>query len=186
MRSEKEKMLSGELYNAADDTLDKERKRARDLFYKFNQTTEDERDLRKKIMYDLLGKAGEGLSIEPPFYCDYGYNIFVGDKVFFNFNCIILDVMKVTIGSDVLFGPGVQINTATHPMDWKIREKLQEFAMPVTIGSNVWVGSGSIICPGVTIGNRTVIGAGSIVTRDIPADVLAVGNPCRVIRELDK
>nr|WP_304944991.1 sugar O-acetyltransferase [Verrucomicrobium sp. BvORR034] len=122
--------------------------------------------------------------IQPPFYCDYGYNIVLGSKVFFNFNCVVLDVMPVTIGSNVLFGPAVQIYTATHPLSAMERRTWREAAKPVTIGSDVWVGGGAIICPGVTIGDRTVIGAGSVVTRSIPSDVVAAGNPCRVIRRL--
>ncbi|MEO7317853.1 MAG: sugar O-acetyltransferase, partial [Chthoniobacteraceae bacterium] len=122
--------------------------------------------------------------IQPPFFCDYGSNISLGRKVFFNFNCVVLDVMQVTIGDNVLFGPSVQIYTATHPMDAAVRRQWLESARPVTIGSDVWVGGGAIICPGVTIGSRAVIGAGSVVTRDIPDDVFAAGNPCRVIRRL--
>jgi len=185
MKSEKEKMLSGELYHAFEPQLDKERNKARMLFYQFNQTTDDQRDLRKEILDKLLG-VSNGVYIEPPFYCDYGYNIEMGKNVFLNFNCVILDVMKVTIGNDVLIGPGVQISTATHPLDWKPRKNMLEYAKPITIGSNVWLGGGAIICPGVTIGDRSVIGAGSIVTKDIPSDVLAVGNPCKVLRELKK
>jgi maltose O-acetyltransferase len=119
--------------------------------------------------------------MQPPFFCDYGSNIYLGERVFFNFNCVVLDVCAVTIGDYTLFGPAVQIYTATHPMNPELRRK-QEFARPITIGSDVWVGGGAIFCPGVTVGDRTVIGAGSVVTRDIPAGVLAVGNPCRVIR----
>ena len=121
--------------------------------------------------------------MQPPFYCDYGSNIYLGKRAFFNFNCVVLDVCEVTIGDFTLFGPAVQIYTPMHPMNAEQR-RTKEFGKPVAIGSDVWVGGGAIICPGVTIGDRAVIGAGSVVTRDIPADVFAAGNPCRVIREI--
>ncbi|WP_018615125.1 sugar O-acetyltransferase [Segetibacter koreensis] len=179
MSTEKQKMLSGELYDATDQQLVNERRQARLLFKQFNDTTDDQQELRQQILKELIPSQGIGLWIEPPFFCDYGSNISVGDKVFFNFNCIVLDVMKVTIGSNVLFGPSVQIYTATHPMNWKERASGLEFAKPITIGSDVWIGGGVIICPGVTIGSRSVIGAGSVVTKDIPDDVFAAGNPCK-------
>jgi maltose O-acetyltransferase len=128
----------------------------------------------------------QGVWIEPPFYCDYGSNITLGDKVYFNFNCIILDIAPVVIGSGVMFGPAVQIYTATHPLNAAERNSGLEFGLPISIGDDVWVGGGAIICPGVKIGARSVIGAGSVVTKDIPEDVLAVGNPCRVIRAIEK
>ncbi len=184
MKSEKEKMLNGELYNATDAQLSEERRRARILFKQLNDTKDDEVAERLRLLKELIGQAGTDLWIEPPFYCDYGSNIIVGDKVFFNFNCVVLDVMQVTIGSYTLFGPNVQIYTATHPIDWQERASGLEYAKPITIGSHVWVGGSCIICPGVTIGDRSVIGAGSVVTKDIPADVFAAGNPCRVIRPL--
>lgn len=184
MKSEKEKSLTGELYDASDPELTEERRRTRLLTKLFNDSRDDETELRENILRELFGKTGVGLYIEPPFFCDYGSNITVGDKVFFNFNCVVLDVAQVTIGSNVLFGPNVQIYAATHPLDWKIRAAWLELGKPVTIGSDVWVGGGTIICPGVTIGDRTVIGAGSVVTKDIPSDVLAAGNPCRVIKSL--
>lgn len=177
-------MLGGELYDATDPQLSSERRHARLLMKQLNDSRDDEVALRHSLLQKLIGKAGEGLWIEPPFYCDYGSNITVGDKVFFNFNCVVLDVMQVTIGSNVLFGPNVQIYTATHPLDWQERASWLEFAKPITIGSNVWVGGGAIICPGVTIGDRSVIGAGAVVTKDIPADSFAAGNPCKVIRSL--
>ena len=184
MATEKDKMLSGDLYLATDPQLTRERRRTRILLRKYNKSSDDETDLRQQVLGELIPGHGPDLWIEPPFYCDYGSNISVGDKVFFNFNCIVLDVMLVTIGDSVLFGPAVQIYTATHPMDWKERASGREFAKPVTIGSNVWVGGGAIICPGVTIGERSVIGAGSVVTKDIPADVFAAGNPCRPVKSL--
>jgi len=184
MKTEKEKMLAGELYDPLDPQLCQERQRCRDLCQDLNESREDEVEERKRILAALLGKESDAW-IQPPFFADYGTNISLGTKVFFNFNCVVLDVTHVTIGNNVLFGPSVQIYTATHPISAVERRKWLESAKPITIGSDVWVGGGAIICPGVTIGDRTVIGAGSVVTRDIPSDVFAAGNPCRVIRPLD-
>ncbi len=183
--TEKIKMLTGLLYDASDPELTAERDRARMLFQKINQTTEDKKDDRNKLCYDLLGEAGERLWIEPPFYCDYGYNIRVGNNVFMNFNCCILDVMEVSIGDNTLLGPNVQIYTATHPLDAETRSSWLEFAKPVHIGNDVWIGGGAIICPDVTIGNGVVIGAGAVVTKDIPDNVFVAGNPARVIKHID-
>ncbi len=177
-------MSNGDLYNASDPTLLEERRNARLLCNQFNRTTGGEEEVRKQILKDLIPDQGTALTIEPPFFCDYGSNISVGCNVYFNYNCIVLDVMKVTIGSNVLFGPSVQIYAATHPMNWEERASSLELGKPVTIGSDVWIGGGAIICPGVTIGNRCVIGAGSVVTRDIPDDSFAAGNPCRKIKGL--
>lgn len=185
MKTEKQKMLSGELYNALDEELTQERLKARLLIKALNESGEDEVEKRKKILRQLLPNAVADLWLQPPFYCDYGSNIYTGDKVFFNFNCIVLDVMPVTIGSRTLFGPNVQIYTATHPMESDQRALGLEFARPITIGEDVWIGGSAVICPGVTIGDRTVIGAGSVVTRDIPSDVFAAGNPCKIIRKLN-
>jgi maltose O-acetyltransferase len=184
MKTEKEKMLAGELYDALDATLVEDRLRTRLLIKRFNDTREDEPDERAAALRALIPHTGTGLWIQPPFYCDYGFNMIVGERVFFNFNCVVLDVTYVTIGSRTLFGPNVQIYTATHPMDHKERASGLEGAKPITIGEDVWVGGSAVICPGVTIGDRSVIGAGSVVTRDIPADVFAAGNPCKVIRSL--
>ena len=184
MKTELEKMLAGELYSAVDPQLSAMRRQARILFHQLNQSSDDQEALRRKILVDLLGAGGDTAWIEPPFYCDYGSNIHLGEKVYFNFNCTVLDVCEVHIGSGTMFAPCVQVYTATHPLDAKLRCSGQEFGKPIRIGSQCWIGGGSIICPGVTIGDRTVIGAGSVVTKDIPADVLAVGNPCRVIRKL--
>jgi maltose O-acetyltransferase len=185
MPTEKQKMLSGELYNAADPLLFSERRTARLLLKQLNDSRDDQPDLRQQLLKELIPSHGTGLWIEPPFYCDYGTNIYIGDKVFFNFNCVILDVMQVTIGSNVLVGPAVQIYTAMHPVNWEERASGFEFAKPVTIGSDVWIGGGAIICPGVKIGNRSIIGAGSVVTKNIPDDVFAAGNPCKTIKSLD-
>ena len=184
MSAEKQKMLSGELYNAADPVLANERMQARLLLKQYNESGADQQELRKQLLEKLMPSQGTGLWIEPPFYCDYGANISVGDKVYFNFNCTILDLMKVSIGNNVLIGPAVQIYTAMHPMNWEERASGLEFANAITIGSDVWIGGGVIICPGVTIGNRSVIGAGSVVTKNIPDDVFAAGNPCRIIKAL--
>jgi maltose O-acetyltransferase len=185
MQTEKEKMLAGELYDALDLQLSEERLQARLLLQQLNNSREDYPIERSRIIKELIPNAGEGLWLQPPFYCDYGYNIIVGDKVFFNFNCVVLDVMPVTIGSRTLFGPNVQIYTATHPLNYKERATGLEYAKPITIGEDVWVGGSVVICPGVTIGDRSVIGAGSVVTKNIPAGVFAAGNPCKVIRELE-
>jgi maltose O-acetyltransferase len=185
MQTEKEKMLAGELYDALDPQLSEERTKARLLLQQLNNSRQDYPIERSRILKELIPNAGEGLWLQPPFYCDYGYNIIVGEKVFFNFNCVVLDVMPVIIGSRTLFGPNVQIYTATHPLNYKERATGLESAKPITIGEDVWVGGSVVICPGVTIGDRSVIGAGSVVTKDIPAGVFAAGNPCKVIRELD-
>ncbi|HET9818161.1 MAG TPA: sugar O-acetyltransferase [Rhodanobacteraceae bacterium] len=183
MRSEREKMLAGELYDPLGPELVRARERARDLCQDLNATRESQQEARRRILRDLFGTGGEDVWMQPPFHCDYGDNILLGRKCFFNFNCVVLDVCQVRIGDYTLFGPAVQIYTATHPLDAALRRR-RESGKPVAIGSDVWVGGAAIICPGVSIGARTVIGAGSVVTRDIPADVFAAGNPCRVIREL--
>lgn len=183
MRTELEKMLAGELYDPLDPELVRARDHARDLCQDLNATREADQEVRRRILTSLFGKGGESVWMQPPFYCDYGSNILLGERVFFNFNCVVLDVCRVTIGDYTLFGPAVQIYTATHPMNAELRRK-QEFAKPIDIGSDVWVGGGAVICPGVRIGPRSVIGAGSVVTRDVPEGVFAAGNPCRVIREI--
>jgi maltose O-acetyltransferase len=184
MQTEKEKMLAGELYDAQDPELAAGRRRARLLVKGLNESRDDEVDRRRELLRELFGSAGDNLWLEPPFYCDYGSNIHVGDNVFFNFNCVVLDVAPVTIGSGTMFGPAVQIYTATHPIEAHERMKGLESGQPITIGAEVWIGGGAIILPGVTIGDRSVVGAGSVVTRDVPPDVFAAGNPCRVVKEL--
>jgi len=183
MRSEREKMLAGEPYDPLDAQLCAARRRARDLLKAFNDSRE-EHEKRASLLKGLFGATGDDLWIEPPFYCDYGTNITLGSKVYFNFNCVILDPALVRIGSNVFFGPAVQIYTATHPLSHLQRQAGLESARPIEIGSDVWVGGGVILCPGVRIGARSVIGAGSVVTKDVPEGVLAVGNPCRVLKEL--
>jgi maltose O-acetyltransferase len=184
MKTEKQKMLDGELYDALDRQLTDERTRTRLLIKQLNETAEDQPEVRSEILKQLIPNAAQGLWLQPPFYCDYGYNMIIAEKVFFNFNCVVLDVTFVKIGSRTLFGPNVQIYTATHPIDYRERASGLEYAKPITIGEDVWVGGSAIICPGVTIGDRVVIGAGSVITKDIPADVFAAGNPCKVIRPL--
>lgn len=185
MPTEKEKMLAGELYDATDPQLVADRRNARRLTRAFNDSTAEERNLRKQLLQELFGGIGQKSGIEPPFHCDYGYNIFLGDRVFMNFNCVILDVTRVEIASGTMLGPNVQIYTATHPMDYLERGSGLEFGKPIKIGSDVWIGGSVVINPGVTIGNRSVIGSGSVVVKDIPAGVFAAGNPCRVIRYLE-
>jgi maltose O-acetyltransferase len=179
--TEREKMLAGELYDALDPELVALRARARDLCQDLNATREGDADARRRILATLFGAGGDSVWMQPPFFCDYGANISLGERVFFNFNCVVLDVCPVSIGDFCLFGPAVQIYTPVHPMDAKLRRE-QEYGKPVWIGDDVWVGGGAIILPGVHIGSRAVIGAGSVVTRDVPEGMFAAGNPCRVIR----
>lgn len=176
-------MLAGELYDALDPELVDARRRARDLCQALNDSREGDDELRRSVCTRLFAVGGESVWLQPPFYCDYGSNIELGEKVFFNFNCVILDVCRVRIGEHTLFGPAVQILTPLHPLDAALRRK-QEYGKPIEIGADVWVGGGALILPGVRIGSRTVIGAGSVVTRDIPSGVFAAGNPCRVIRDI--
>jgi maltose O-acetyltransferase len=176
-------MLAGDLYDPLDPALVAARVRARNLCQALNATREGDQDERRRLLIDLFGRGGDEVWMQPPFFCDYGSNIFLGKRVFFNFNCVVLDVCTVRIGDFTLFGPAVQIYTATHPFDAEQR-RTAESGKPIDIGSDVWVGGAAVICPGVTIGSKSVIGAGSVVTRDIPAGVFAAGNPCRVIRKV--
>ena len=183
MRSERDKMVAGELYEAMDPALVAARVRARELCRALNEVPAADGAERQRIAQLLFGAGGDTVELQPPFFCDYGANITLGAHVFFNFNCVVLDVCPVTIGDESLFGPGVQILTAMHPLNAEKRRR-QEYGTPVTIGRDVWVGGGAIICPGVTIGDGAVIGAGSVVTRDVPANTLAYGSPCRAVREI--
>jgi maltose O-acetyltransferase len=176
-------MLAGDLYDPLDAELVAARERARDLCRELNGTIDAQAADRRRILQALIGKGGDSVWMQPPFYCDYGANIHLGTRVFFNFNCVVLDVCEVQIGDYTLFGPGVQILTPMHPMDAKLRRE-REYGKPIKIGADVWVGGGALILAGVHIGDRAVIGAGSVVTRDIPDGVLAAGNPCRVVKEL--
>ncbi|GAA0068633.1 sugar O-acetyltransferase [Clostridium sardiniense] len=182
--TEKEKMLSGNLYMANDEELRRDNKKSRMLTRLFNNSTEEQIPYRKELLKELFEKTGENLYIEPPFRCDYGCHISVGNNFYANYDCIIVDVCKVEIGENVLFGPRVGIYTAGHPIDAEIRDTGLEFGKPVKIGNSVWVGGSTVINPGVTIGNNVVIGSGSVVTKDIPDNVVAVGNPCRVLRQI--
>ena len=185
MKAEKEKMLDGEIYYANDKILIAERTFAKKLLHKLNVTEYLMNGNARQILRQLLPNAHKKIYIEPSFHCDYGYNIYSGENVYFNVNCVILDTMKVEIGNNVFFGPGVQIYTATHPLD-AIERRTVEFSKPVSIGNDCWIGGNAVICPGVKIGNGCVIGAGAIVTKDIPNNSLAVGNPAKVIRKLNE
>ena len=185
MKTEKEKMLSGELYNALDETLVKEREKARKLTRIFNGTVETDYEERTKILKELLGSTGEKIYIESNFRCDYGYNIHVGENFYANFDCVILDVCKVQIGDNCLMAPGVHIYTATHPINPYERIAGPEYGKPIEIGNNVWIGGRAIINPGIKIGNNVVIASGSVVTKDIPDNVIVGGNPARVIKEVE-
>lgn len=185
-KTEWEKMLAGELYLASDPELAAASRRARGLLRRFNATTEDELGERSHLIQELFGSVGANPTITPTFFCDYGSNIYAGDNLYMNFGCVILDCNTVHIGNNVLFAPYVQVYTAYHPIDPIVRRTGRELAAPIRIGNDVWIGGGVILCPGVTIGDNTTIGAGSVVTRDIPANVVAVGNPCRVLRAIDE
>lgn len=182
-KTEYEKMLAGELYLAGDPELLSMRVYARNLLSVYNQMAFNSPE-RRSILNQLLGKLGRNADIQTPFFCDYGCHIEVGDNFFANFNCVFLDCHYIRAGDNVFLGPGVQIYAAHHPVIAAERIKGPELASPVIIGNNVWIGGGSIICSGVTIGENTTIGAGSVVVKNIPSNVVAAGNPCRVIREL--
>jgi len=180
MKTEKQKMLDGEPYRPGDEQLCLERSRAQRLMRAYNQTIVDDSVVRRPILDQLLGALGRDVAIRAPFYVDYGSNIFIGDNVFMNFGCVVLDVCKVVIGEHCLLGPGVQIYTADHPRDPRERESGIEFGRPVTIGRNVWLGGHAIILPGVTIGDDVIVGAGSVVRHDVPSGATVTGNPARV------
>jgi maltose O-acetyltransferase len=185
MPSERQKMLAGEMYDPLDPELVAARARARDLCQHLNATREADEGERRRTLRDLFASGGETVWIQPPFYCDYGTNIKLGKRVFFNFNCVVLDVCPVRIGDFTLFGPAVQIYTPLHPFNAEQRRR-EEFGKPIDIGSDVWVGGGAMILAGVRIGSRAGNGAGSLVTRDVPEAVFAAGNPCRVIRAISE
>ena len=184
MKTEKEKMLAGEIYFANDKVLVAERTFAKKLLHKLNVIEYVMNGNSRNILRQLLPNSDKRIYIEPPFHCDYGYNIHSGENVYFNVNCVVLDSMKVTIGNNVFFGPNVHIYTATHPLD-AVERRTVEFSKSVSIGNDCWIGGNSVICPGITIGNGCTIGAGSVVTKDIPDNSLAVGNPAKVIRKLN-
>jgi maltose O-acetyltransferase len=184
-RSEKQKMLAGELYDGFDADLLRERHQARRILSLYNSSSVDDAERRADLLSQLFGRKTNDVWIETPFLCDYGRNIYLGQDVFINANCVILDCHEIHVGDGTLLAPGVQIYAAYHPTDPELRKTGRELAAPVRIGRNVWIGGGAIICPGVTIGDDTTIGAGSVVVKDIPSNVVAAGNPCRVRRELD-
>jgi maltose O-acetyltransferase len=185
LESEKEKMLAGKPYNASDPLLMQERRRVRELTHQLNVTDYGNELVHRQILSALLPNAAADIWIEPPFFCDYGYNIYAGEKVFFNFNCVLLDVMPIRIGSNVLFGPNVQIYTAAHPIDALDRRTGLECAKPIVIGDDCWIGGSAIISPGVTIGDKCIVGAGAVVTKDIPSNTIVVGNPAKPIMRND-
>ncbi|SEH95639.1 maltose O-acetyltransferase [Halobacillus karajensis] len=183
--TEKEKMLAGEWYQSRDEELIVERSRARQLMNSLNQTKDTEEHYRKQLIDDLFGTIEGEIGLEPPFYCDYGYNIHVGDGFFANYNCAFLDVCEIRFGRRVLVGPNVQIYTATHPMNREMRASGLEAGRPISIGDDVWIGGSAVINPGVTIGDNVVVGAGAVVTKDIPSNVFVGGNPAKFIRHMD-
>jgi maltose O-acetyltransferase len=183
-RTQRERMLAGDLYNADDPDLAADLLRARLLQDEYNRTAADAAGERRRILERLLAEIGPDCEIRPPFYCDYGYQVRFGARVFANYGLIALDVAPITIGDDVQIGPNVQLLTPTHPVDAQARLAKWESARPIAIGANVWLGGGAIVLPGVTIGDNTVVAAGAVVTRDLPGNVVAVGNPARVVRHL--
>jgi maltose O-acetyltransferase len=185
MPSEKEKMQNGDLYEADDRELVAERKRARELTRQYNQTTADEVDKRRHVLHELFGSITANASIEPPFRCDYGYNIHVGNNFYANFDCVVLDVCRVDIGQNCLIGPGTHIYTATHPVDANERISGLESGKPVTIGDNVWIGGKAILNPGVTVSDDAVIASGAVVTENVPENVIVQGNPAEIIKKLN-
>lgn len=186
MMTEKEKMLAGEYYTASDPQLTQERQRARRLTRLYNQSDEEQDQQRDRLIRELFGSVGKNCFVEPTFRCDYGYNIHVGDNFYANFDCILLDVCKITIGNNCMLAPRVCIYSATHPLDAPTRISLLEYGKPVTIGNNVWIGGSSVILPGVTIGDNVVIGGGSVATKDIPDNVVAAGNPARILKKINE
>lgn len=179
-----ERMISGKVYFANALEVSEKYKYAKDMIRSYNLTTDQEESKRIEIIKKLFGKVGENFHIEPPFRCDYGFNIEVGDNFYANYDCIFLDVCKVKIGNNVFLGPRVSVFTAAHPTASNIRNIGLEFGKEIKIGNNVWIGGNTVINPGVKIGDNTVIGSGSVVTKDIPSDVIAAGNPCKIIRNI--
>ncbi|SIN83614.1 maltose O-acetyltransferase [Carnobacterium alterfunditum] len=182
--SERERMLAGRLYLAQGEELKAIRKKGQQLVRLFNATTEEEKPYRTQLLMEIFGKVAGEIYIEPTLRLDYGQNITIGKHFYANFDCIMIDIAAITIGDNVMFGPRVCLYTAGHPIDVTVRNSGLEFGMPITIGNNVWVGGSALVNPGVTIGDNAVIGSGSVVTKDIPANTIAAGNPCRVIREI--
>lgn len=183
-RTQRERMLAGDLYIADDPELGRDSLRAMALVERFNASSAGDPATRRRILGDLLGSFGEGSEIRPPLYCDYGYQTHVGARTFVNFGLMALDVAEIRIGDDVQIGPNVQLLTPTHPTDAELRRAKWEAALPITIEDNVWIGGGAIVLPGVGVGENAVVGAGAVVTKDVPPNTVAVGNPARVIRPL--
>lgn len=184
MATMRERMLRGDLYLADDPELIAANLRAQELLHRYNATTEDEADLRSALLRKLLGGVGDGVVVKPTLRCDYGTQIAIGARTFVNYDCVLLDAAEIRIGAACQLAPRVQLLTATHPIDPQPRRIGWESAAPITLGDNVWLGGGVIVCPGVTIGDDTVVGAGAVVTRGLPAGVVAVGNPARVLRRI--
>lgn len=184
MTGQKQRMLAGELYIADDPELAADASRAAELSEKFNSSSVTDPTARRAILATLVGSLGEGAEVRAPLYVDYGYQITIGPRTFVNFGAVMLDVARISIGADVQIGPNVQLLTPTHPLDAELRRAKWEAAEPITIGDNVWLGGGVIVCPGVTIGENTVVGAGAVVTRDLPPNVVAAGVPARVVRQI--
>jgi maltose O-acetyltransferase len=184
-RSQRERMLAGDLYLADDSVLAQESRRAAELTKEYNDSSPADVTTRRRILAKLLGSLGEDTDVRPPFYCDYGFHTHIGARTFVNFGLVALDVAAIRIGDDVQIGPYVQLLTPTHPLEPEPRRAKWEAAEPITIGDNVWLGGGVIVCPGVTIGAGTVVGAGAVVTGELPPGVLAVGTPARVVRSLE-
>lgn len=182
--NQKERMMAGLPYKAWMDGLEQERMQNKQRIYEYNNLRPDDAEHMKELLKQILGKTGKEFYIEPPFRCDYGYNIEVGENFYANYNAVILDVGKVTFGNNVMLAPNVAVYAAGHPVHPESRNSGYEYGMPVTVGDNVWIGGNTVINPGVTIGSNVVIGSGSVVTKDIPDNVIAAGNPCRVIREI--
>ena len=183
--TEKEKRARGELYDANyDKELLKEMEKTRELCYEYNNLRPTEIEKKDELIKKILGKSGKNIRIEPNFYCDYGYNIFVGDNFYMNYNCVILDGAKVEFGDNVFIGPNCGFYTAGHPIKIDLRNKGLEYAKPIKVGNNVWFGGNVVVLPGVTIGNNVTIGAGSVVTKDIPDNSIAYGNPCKKVRDI--
>jgi maltose O-acetyltransferase len=183
-KTEKQKMLAGELYNAGDTELTHERQHARRLTYAFNQAAPDQGGMKQKILKELFGSIGESVNIELSFRCDYGYNIHLGNNVFINFDCVMLDVCRIDIGDNAFFAPGVHIYTAAHPLDAEERISGAEYGKPVKIGHNVWMGGRSVVNPGVTIGNNVIVASGAVITKDVPDNVVVAGVPARIVKYL--
>jgi maltose O-acetyltransferase len=181
----KERMLRGELYIFDDPELSADHARAQELLERYNATRHAEQDERDRLLRELLGEVGDGVVVKPPFRCDYGSQISIGARTFVNYGCVVLDVVPVRIGADCQVASNVQLLAATHPVEPEPRREGWEYGEPITIGDNVWLGGGVIVCPGVTIGEDSVVGAGAVVTRDLPPRVVAAGNPARVLRTID-